>query len=42
VAHNDFFTNPATKSLFKDYIRVIVTRTNTITGRTYSNDPTIM
>ena len=42
VSHNDFFTNPATKSLFKDFVSTIITRTNTITGRKYADDPTMM
>ncbi|KAL4425642.1 hypothetical protein ABPG75_009658 [Micractinium tetrahymenae] len=40
--HNGFFSAPAPKSLFKKYIAAIVGRKNTITGRTYSEDPTIM
>jgi hypothetical protein len=42
VQHNAFFSNPATKSLFKQYISAIVTRKNTITGRANRDDPTIM
>jgi mannan endo-1,4-beta-mannosidase len=41
VSHNDFFTNEATKSLYKSYIHAIVTRVNTISGVKYSEDPTI-
>ncbi|PRW59651.1 nitrilase 2 isoform A [Chlorella sorokiniana] len=41
-SHNDFFSKEAPKALFKDFVRTIVTRTNTITGRRYSEDPTIM
>lgn len=37
-----FYTNPATISLFENYINHVVTRKNTITGISYSNDPTIM
>ena len=36
-----FYTNPATVSLFKNYINHVITRKNTITGVSYSNDPTI-
>jgi len=42
VDHNAFFSNPATKKLFKQYVHTVVTRQNTITGRAYSADPTIM
>ncbi len=40
--HNAFFSSPAPKALFKKYIAAIVGRKNTITGRAYSQDPTIM
>lgn len=40
--HNDFFSNPATMALYQDYLKTIVTRTNTINGRAYKDDPTIM
>lgn len=42
VGHNDFFTATAPKSLYKDYVKTILTRTNTITGLSYSEDPAIM
>ena len=42
MSHNDFFTAAGTKELFRDYVRAVVTRVNTITGRTYREDPTIM
>lgn len=42
ASHNDFFTAPAPKALFKDYVKAIVTRTNTIIGLKYSDDATIM
>lgn len=34
LTHNDFFTNDAAKSLYKDYVRTILMRKNTINGRT--------
>ena len=37
-----FYTQMATKQLYKDYVQKLVTRTNTITGVEYRNDPTIM
>lgn len=40
--HNGFFTSSAAKALFKDYVRAIVTRVNSITGRANRDDPTIM
>lgn len=40
--HNAFFSSPAPKALFKKYIAAIVGRKNTITGRAYSEDPTVM
>lgn len=40
--HNDFFTSPATKVLFRDYVAAIVGRVNTITGRPNRDDPAIM
>ena len=42
VEHNDFFTDATAKKLYKDYVKTILTRTNTITGVKYSDDPTIM
>ncbi len=41
VDHNAFFSKPATKALFQQYVSAI-TRTNTITGRANRDDPTIM
>ncbi|KAJ0805017.1 putative mannan endo-1,4-beta-mannosidase [Helianthus annuus] len=37
-----FFTNPMVKSFFKNHIKTILTRRNTITGVMYKDDPTIM
>jgi mannan endo-1,4-beta-mannosidase len=37
-----FYTNPKADSLFRKYVRRIVTRKNTRNGRYYSEDPTIM
>jgi mannan endo-1,4-beta-mannosidase len=37
-----FYTNRRADSLFRDYVRAIVTRKNTINGRLYSADPTVM
>ena len=37
-----FFKLDAAMKLFEDYIRMLVSRVNTVTGSTYSKDPTIM
>ncbi|KAI7732003.1 hypothetical protein M8C21_017182 [Ambrosia artemisiifolia] len=37
-----FFTNLMVKSFFKDHIKTVLTRRNTITGVMYKDDPTIM
>lgn len=38
----DFFTSPAIKQMFKGWVETLVSRVNTINGRTYRDDPTIM
>jgi hypothetical protein len=40
--HDEFFVNPYAKQWYKDFVTVLLNRTNTITGRQYKNDPTIM
>lgn len=40
--HNGFFTSSAAKALYKECVRTIVTRVNSITGRVNRDDPTIM
>ncbi len=40
--HDDFFTDINTRQYYKDHVRVILTRKNTITGVEYKDDPTIM
>ncbi len=37
-----FFTNSSVRSSFKAYVSMLVYRTNTVTGTTYRDDPTIM
>nr|XP_027093945.1 mannan endo-1,4-beta-mannosidase 5-like [Coffea arabica] len=39
---DDFYTNPTIKGYYKDHIRRVVTRFNTITRISYRDDPTIM
>lgn len=38
----DFFTNEKSKEIYREVIRVITSRVNTINGRVYRDDPTIM
>lgn len=41
--HNsDFYSNEAAIALYRDHVRRMVTRTNTVTGAAYANDPAIM
>ena len=37
-----FYSNERAMHLFREYVRTIVTRTNTVNGRPYAADPTIM
>ena len=39
--HEDFFSNRRVKQLYKDHVRVILERKNSVNGREYRNDPTI-
>ncbi|CAL8463534.1 g3068 [Coccomyxa elongata] len=39
--HKDFYTDPTIMGWYKDYVKTIITRVNTINGRTYGSDPTI-
>uniref|UniRef100_A0A7N0TF65 mannan endo-1,4-beta-mannosidase n=1 Tax=Kalanchoe fedtschenkoi TaxID=63787 RepID=A0A7N0TF65_KALFE len=38
---DDFFTNPTVKGYYKNHIKTVLTRVNTITGVAYKDDPTI-
>ncbi|MFP4015830.1 MAG: glycoside hydrolase 5 family protein [Halanaerobiales bacterium] len=40
--HDDFYTNEEIKQIYKDYIKYLINRTNTLTGIQYKDDPTIM
>jgi hypothetical protein len=42
VEQHEFFTAPAAKQLYKDYVKAVLTRVNVINGRVYAEDPTIM
>ena len=37
-----FFTNSTVKQYYKDWLRTIINRTNSITGQKYKDDPTIL
>ncbi len=39
---DNFYTNAACKQLYKNYIKYFLNRKNTITGRAYKDDPTIL
>jgi mannan endo-1,4-beta-mannosidase len=39
--HQDFYTNPAVKQAYKDWVFHLVSRVNVITRRAYRDDPTI-
>jgi mannan endo-1,4-beta-mannosidase len=40
--HDEFFTDPEIKQWYRDYVNHVLNRTNTITGKVYKDDPTIM
>jgi mannan endo-1,4-beta-mannosidase len=40
--HDQFYTDPVIRQWYKDWISHLLNRTNTITGRVYKDDPTIM
>lgn len=39
--HHEFYTDPEIKQTYKNWAKHLITRTNTVNGRTYSEDPTI-
>ncbi|XP_075647525.1 mannan endo-1,4-beta-mannosidase 5-like [Castanea sativa] len=39
---DDFYTNAVMKGYYKNYVKKVLTRLNTITGIAYKDDPTIM
>lgn len=39
--HVDFFSNAAVKQLYKDNVKALTGRVNSINGRKYAEDPTI-
>lgn len=41
--HNmQFYANAEANAVFRDYVEMLITRTNSVTGVAYKNDPTIM
>ncbi|XP_061350893.1 mannan endo-1,4-beta-mannosidase 7-like [Gastrolobium bilobum] len=42
ISEDDFFTNPVVKGYYKNHIKTVLTRLNTLTGVAYKDDPTIM
>jgi len=40
-SEDDFFTNPTVKGYYKNHVKIVLTRMNTITGVAYKDDPTI-
>ncbi|XP_031498382.1 mannan endo-1,4-beta-mannosidase 1-like [Nymphaea colorata] len=38
---DDFYTNPVVKSYYKNHVKTVLTRVNTISGLAYKDDPTI-
>ncbi|WOL17025.1 mannan endo-1,4-beta-mannosidase 1 [Canna indica] len=41
ASDDEFFTNPVVKGFYKNHIKTVLTRVNTITGVAYKDDPTI-
>uniref|UniRef100_A0A0E0KL02 mannan endo-1,4-beta-mannosidase n=1 Tax=Oryza punctata TaxID=4537 RepID=A0A0E0KL02_ORYPU len=41
TADDDFFTSTVVKSYFKNHVKTVLTRVNTLTGVAYKDDPTI-
>ncbi|KAG0502766.1 hypothetical protein HPP92_002838 [Vanilla planifolia] len=41
TSDDDFFSDPTVIGYYKDYVKAILTRTNTLTNITYKDDPTI-
>ncbi|XAR73846.1 Mannan endo-1,4-beta-mannosidase [Bertholletia excelsa] len=42
VSDDDFFRNPVVKGYYKNHVKTVLNRYNTMTGVAYKNDPTIM
>ncbi|XP_059641293.1 mannan endo-1,4-beta-mannosidase 7 [Cornus florida] len=42
TSDDDFFRNPIVKGYYKNHVKTVINRYNTMTGVVYKNDPTIM
>lgn len=42
TSDDDFFRNPVAKEFYKNHVKTVLTRYNTLTGVMYKDDPTIM
>ncbi|KAL7223901.1 hypothetical protein ACSBR1_025377 [Camellia fascicularis] len=42
TSDDDFFRNPVVKGYYKNHVKTVLNRYNTMTGIVYKNDPTIM
>lgn len=40
--HEDFYTDAETREMYKNHVKTIIQRKNTINGRVYGEDPTIL
>jgi mannan endo-1,4-beta-mannosidase len=40
--HDDFYSDPETKAIYRDYLNYVLWRTNHMTGIRYKDDPTIL
>lgn len=40
--HSLFFNDTDSRKIYKNYVKAIITRQNSINGRKYSEDPTLM
>ena len=41
-AHDDFYTRPNCKEWYRNHVLKVLTRVNSVNGRTYKDDPTIL
>ncbi len=39
--HHEFFSTPELQQAYRDWVKHVITRTNTVNGRSYREDPTI-
>jgi mannan endo-1,4-beta-mannosidase len=39
--HHEFFTAPELRQAYRDWVKHVITRTNTVNGRAYRDDPTV-